>query len=521
MAVAGFIQLGLYGRREADRCQACHTCRATGDAARTCHGIWATRTAVAPTSEHDPKCGYGHAALLGVEHLTSSPIHTHTSLPISLLALFVFACTWVVPGAAFAHPAAAEPPLFGVAEECVEVVDKQAQKMLHVAYNVALDDTALTQGDIVLPDAKTHQFFAFRGALLPHELGYDLFGFAPERDAPVVLPEWISSSDVKRAAQATNTLDGTAFSENDIPEGAVLDANAQLADTYVRVTADDARVPITLTQALDGVDWQLTDVAPGLYTFAGYIFSPPYNAWAKRAQLIEVVEGTDPGPAAQLEPIEGGLFPYQGRIVRGCVAAREGSTVRGSFLVLERPEAGWIEWLPSTAITSGAIDLCFRDPRPELTGSVRLRLDVSSAAGGTRSFYSPDTVTVLPGSGHCTPSATVCCAPETTPTPCDPNDDGAGCVGDAGGGPPGAADAAIDDLAQTDADLVSGAAGESRELRDGGSSSGAANDDAGCAVRAPTGAQGAASRIALVLWLVFALTRLTRARPHRTTVGVV
>jgi hypothetical protein len=432
--------------------------------------------------------------------------------------LFVFVCMWEVPGDVWAHPAAAEPPLFGIADGCVEVVDKQDVDALHVPYNVAFDDTVLTQGDIVLPDAKTHQFFAFRGALLPHDFGYELFEFTSERDVPVVLPEWISNADVKRAARATNTLDGTAFSESDIPEGAVLDANLELRDTYVRVTGDDARVPITLMQALEGVDWKLADVRPGLYTFAGYIFSPPYNAWAKRARLVEIIDDDEPGPAVQLESVEGGLFPYQGRIVRGCIAAPDGSSVRGSFSVVERPEAGWIEWLPSTAIASGEVELCFRDPRPDLTGSVRLRLDVSSANGETRSFYSPDTVTVLPGSGRCTPSATVCCPPGTELAPCD--DVGAReCVPDAGSN--AALDAATRAPPESDADASRGAAGEPREHRDGARAPAEDDDESGCAVRAPTGAHGTASRSALVLWLVFALARLTRARPHRTTAKVV
>jgi len=424
----------------------------------------------------------------------------------------------VAPSSAVAHPAAAEAPLFGIPGDCVEVIDKREQAALHIGYNVAFDDTELMQGDITLPDAKTHQFFAFRGALLAHEFGYELFEFAPERDAPVVLPLWISSSDVKRAAQATNTLDGTAFSESDIPEGAVLDANLQLTDAYVRVTADDARVAITLAQALKGVDWPLGEVASGLYTFAGYIFSPPYNGWAKRARLVEVIDGSAPGPAAQLETIEGGLFPYQGRVVRGCLATPDGSRVRGSFAVIERPETGWIEWLPSTEVASGALELCFRDPRPELTGSLRLRLDVTTAHGETRSFYSPDTVTALPGSGRCTPSATVCCPPGNEPVPCA----GADCAGDASSPPGTARDAATGGAAQpSSADASGGASGEPGERGGSERDSGTAQRDSGCAVRAPSCAHGGASRSALVLGLVFAFARLTRARRHRTTAKVV
>jgi hypothetical protein len=400
----------------------------------------------------------------------------------------------------------------------VQVVDKQEHEELHVAYNVAFDDTALTEGDIVVSDAKTHQFFAFRGALLPYDFNYELFSFT-RLAPPVLLPEWITAADVKRAAQATNTLDGTAFSEQDIPEGAVLDANLQLTGAYLRVTADDARVPITFAQALKGVDWPLADVEPGLYTFAGYVFSPPYNAWSPRARLIEVVDGSPPGPAAQLARIEGGLFPYQGRIVRGCIAAPEGSTVSGSFTVLDRPEHGWIEWLASTPVASSALELCFQNPRPELTGSARLRLDVTTVEGETRSFYSIDTVTVLPGNGRCTPSATVCCPAGSEPAPCA--QDSAGCAAsDAGREAAGEAGGARDASAPI-ANADSGASGEPRAAHDSGDELAGDRRESGCAVGAPSGLHGGAKFSALVLWLAFAFARLTRRRAHRTTASVV
>jgi hypothetical protein len=419
-----------------------------------------------------------------------------------------------------AHAAAAEAPLFGLAGQCVQVVDKRAQDVVHVAYNVAFDDTAFMQGDIMLPDAKTHQFFAFRGALFEYDFGYELYPVEPERDMPVLLPLWISSSDVKRAAQATNTLDGTAFSESDIPEGAVLDANVQLKDTYLRVSADDARVPITLAQALKGVDWPLADVPPGLYTFAGYIFSPPYNGWSPRAELIEIVDGAEPGPAAALESIEGPLFAYQGRVVRGCVSAPAGSQIRGSFTVLERPESGWMEWMPSHELAPGGqLELCFHDPHPELTGSVRLRIDVTAPDGTMRSFYTPDTSTVLQGRGRCTPSATVCCpeGSQDVPDPCAAPDAPASCAPrDGSAGPAGAPDAGSVPAMLARHDSGAGASGEHADASTTGP-----DDEGGCAVRAPLGAQSAAGSHAFVLWLAFTLVRLTRGRRHRTTAVAV
>ena len=47
-------------------------------------------------------------------------------------------------------------------------------------------------------------------------------------------------------------------------------------------------------------------------------------------------------------------------------------------------------------LATGPIDLCFVDPQPQLTGSVRLRFDLVAPDGTARSFYSPDTITTLP-----------------------------------------------------------------------------------------------------------------------------
>lgn len=413
----------------------------------------------------------------------------------------------------------AEPPLFGMAADCVQVVDKQVHDVLHVSYTVGADDTALMQGDIAVPDAKTHQFFAFRGALFPHDFGEELFPFQPPGAPSTILPSWITNADVKRAAVATNTLDGTAFSESDIPAGAVLDADAVLDGMYLRVTGDDARVPITLTQSLAGVDWPLAGVAPGLYTFAGYVFSPPYNGWSPRAQLLEIIDGSaqSPGPVANVARIEGGLFPYQGRKVQGCVAAPEGSQLKGFFTVIERPESGWVEWLPSAAIASGPLDLCFRDPRPELTGSVRLRFDVSAPDGTTRSFYSPDTLSALPGSGACVTSESVCCPPgtELAPPPPPTCRSAASCPQDAGAE---LGDAAVMDPNAAHADPADAASGPSGE--DGASDHGETGSGApsGCAVGVPVAPRCSAvapSWIAFVL--TFARARLTRGRRHRKT----
>jgi hypothetical protein len=339
------------------------------------------------------------------------------------------ACATDAP--ARAHEAPAEPPQF-FADDCITVVDSDEQGALDIAYAVAFDDTVLTQGDIPVDDAKTHQFFAFRGMLFPQGFGHELFAFDPELPDAITLPLWITSDDVKRAAQANGAGSGTTFSESDVPADTLLEKHPRLQGRWLRVTADDARVPITIAQSLHGVHWELAGVPPGLYTVAGYIFSPPYNGWAVRPGLVAIVAGGEPVLAAVLEPVHETVFAYEGRRVRACVLAPEGTTLRVYVRVQERPELGWLPWKGERPLQAGRLELCIRNPRGDVSGSVRLRFDLQAPDGSATTVYSPDTFTALAGAGTCTPSETICCegAPPARVPEC-PSADDATCGPDA------------------------------------------------------------------------------------------
>ena len=201
------------------------------------------------------------------------------------------------PRSAHAHPAPAEAPDFGMPAACISVVDK-AQGSLDIAYTLAMDDTTFGPLDIPMPDAKTHQFFAFAGAMFSDATAYQLAPFDPAVTDPIELPLWINENDVMRAAVASADVTGAMFSPADIPQDDMLAKNAALTGRFMRITADDARVPITLAQAKTAVHWDLSGVAPGAYTFAGYIFSPPYNGWAPRPGLVKVKDAQHDVPAA-------------------------------------------------------------------------------------------------------------------------------------------------------------------------------------------------------------------------------
>jgi hypothetical protein len=314
-----------------------------------------------------------------------------------------------------AHPAPAEPPLYAPAP-CIKRADANAQDILRIDYAVAFDDVLLDPDDIPTPDARTHQFFALRGAVVLGALGYELVPFEATQGAEerIVLPTWLSMLDLERAKAAT---EGTSimFDISSAPANALLDTHPALTHRVQRIDADDARRPITSVQAELGVGVPLAALERGSYTIAAYIFSPPFNGWAPMPGLVNVVRETHV-PAAQLESVAGVLRGGQGRAVRACVDAPEGSTVRGTFFTREAPERGWQEFAPEQPLENETIELCFRSPDPALSGTVRVRLELRAPDGSTSAAYSPDTLTALAGDAGCEPSATACClSPASAP----------------------------------------------------------------------------------------------------------
>ena len=125
------------------------------------------------------------------------------SLALLLAAAFT---TFAIANPARAHEAPAALPEFAP-EECIRVIDPSEESILEIAYSVPMDDIVLTFGDIAVEDARTHQFFAFRGALHPIGFDYQLYPFNVESDGttyPAMLPLWITLADVKRASDAAD-----------------------------------------------------------------------------------------------------------------------------------------------------------------------------------------------------------------------------------------------------------------------------------------------------------------------------
>ncbi|HEX6239298.1 MAG TPA: hypothetical protein VFZ61_00335 [Polyangiales bacterium] len=425
-------------------------------------------------------------------------------------ALILFALAAHVTARAAAHPGPAIPPSF-VPGQCITVVDTRQTQELALQYNVPIDDNVFTEGEIQLPDAKTHQFFAFSGAVSKNTAadGYQLFPFDAALEQPFALPFWLDQSDVNRAAGAAGPLDMTGFTAAQVQAHDVLALRPDLG-AYVRTFGNEpARVPITIRQAEKGVRWDLRAVAPGLYSVVGYVFSPPYNDWAARAGVIKVTDGGAAVPAATVEPIDNTVFAGQGRRVRGCVDAPAGSTLSAWVRAEDQPNAPWEPWLerqPLTAIAKdGAFELCFLNPQQGRAGVLRMRVEVTAPDGQRSAAYSPDTLLAVATAAACTPSEDTCCAPGAQP-------DDAGTAApptmsaDAGApeaGAPLEAGAALQPEAGAQAEREAAAPSPGDEpARDAGG---------GCAVRAQPGS----GLRALALALLYAVIRRVSARSRR------
>lgn len=176
-----------------------------------------------------------------------------------------------------AHP---RTPVLWPDATCSMIVDRSETATLELGYAIPFEDTML--GPDELPDSRTHQFFAL----------------CRQRDPGELLPNWITRDDVERAG-ALGLVDAASVG----PEQ-VLDEAPAWAGCFVRVTADDARRPITFAAAAEPIAWQLVDAARGVYEIAGYTFEPPFNLWRARPGFVKILDDpSDPGqdlPAAAI-----------------------------------------------------------------------------------------------------------------------------------------------------------------------------------------------------------------------------
>ncbi|RMG96958.1 MAG: hypothetical protein D6705_09955 [Deltaproteobacteria bacterium] len=278
------------------------------------------------------------------------------------------------------------PALFPSAA-CMVTVDRSADPVFHVEYDVPFDDVDRSPDEVA--DGRTHQFFAFARQF---------------RTPP---PNWITWDDVMRAEAAPAT-DPTDVTDEDVLET----SSAWPATEWLRITPDDARLPITKAQAAMGVDWDTTGVPAGTYVVAAYTFDPVLNLWSPRPGVVRVLDDADapdaPPALALTSATPSGVVEAGEEVqVHGCVAAMEGSTVRLAAAYLAgAAEPTWIEFDPQPAGPEGDAVFSFVVPEPpESSGQLVVRATVEDPMGRTYVAYLPGAVDVVGGGGGSTSGA--------------------------------------------------------------------------------------------------------------------
>ncbi len=273
---------------------------------------------------------------------------------------------------------------------CATVVDRSTTTTVHFDYGIALEDLGPRTEDEV-EDSRTHQFFAFA------RLDYAAVGTAQR------LPPWITNADIERSA-----LVDPAVVPDDIDPFDVLETTSRYAASdWLRITPDDARVPISNAQAAMGVDWDLTSVPPGVYTIWGYTWEPLTNLWASRPGFVKVIasasEADDVGPAIALAVDNAEVTVGEPHAVVGCADVPAGSTVTiewGSVLGPEEPD--WSTLVVDAPIATGALALEVTLPADAVgegpgLSFVRLRATVTDPSGRQYVAHSPGNYEVMPG----------------------------------------------------------------------------------------------------------------------------
>lgn len=272
---------------------------------------------------------------------------------------------------------------------CVQSVTRG--EVFSIEYSVPYDDTELTPDE--LPDSRGHQFFAFS------QVRFD-FAF----------PTWVSQDDFDRAEANGDVT-------RELGPDEILESSAQWpAATWVRITPDDPRLPITLEQAALGVDWDTTDLTPGTWLVAAYTWEPENNLWSPRLGAVRVEDAGDPGSAGPTVflPRADGLLANRGEplLLSGCVEAPAGATITASWGTIEGvDEPQWVPFLEDEPVETGELVLDFVAPA-EAGATVKVRVEITDPDGRSYVAFTPTTIAVVgeapveddggtPGCGGC------------------------------------------------------------------------------------------------------------------------
>ncbi len=316
---------------------------------------------------------------------------------------------------------------------CSIAVDRSADPVVHLPYTIAVEDPPAgeTVTDDEVADGRRHQFFAFSSDIDPR----------------IAMPDWITDADVLAAA----ALD-LAEPETIEPD-AVLESHSVLADTFVRIDADDARRPITFAVADAGVDWDTSGLATGAWIVRAYTWDPWPSLWAApRPGVVAVADDDDPGshaPAHAVHTTSEVLYRDEVGSIVGCLVAMDGTQVTGEWTFFDEPDGAWTPFVQDEPVVGDAFELAFAPPEPLWGRFAVIRVTAIDPLDRSSIAFVPVRITVLAS------DAPPDCASE--PDACTTSSSGAGTSGGDDDAAVESTTSVVGDEGTTDVDTDTGA----------------------------------------------------------------
>jgi hypothetical protein len=246
-------------------------------------------------------------------------------------------------------------PMQHQGEQCLTVVDRSVDPVVHLAYTIPFTDTCLTEDE--LPGSRTHQLIAFCHGDI----------------AARTLPHWHTRAEADLAAAAK------LATPIPVPASDILDENPDYTGCWHPILRADQRRAITCAAARPGVDWDTTDLPVGTYVVRGYTFEPPLNTWSPRRGLFKVVDdASDPAaspPSVAIANVDTFLWKSQPMRVRLCVDAMDGSTVTLAHSP-NTADPTWTPFLVDEPVSSGTVELEFPPPAALAGEFITLRAEI-------------------------------------------------------------------------------------------------------------------------------------------------
>lgn len=211
-------------------------------------------------------------------------------------------------------PVVVEWDVEGIAPNCLTMVDRSIEAVVHLEYAVAQDAVC---DEPVVPDDHSHEFIAF----------------CRDREMQAYLPNWILVADLASYEDIVAPADPAW--------NAVLETDPAWADCWSPLD-DGGKRPIARVVAEQGIDWDTSLLPPGSYVVYGYAYYPPYNRWYERPGVFKLHDGDAAavGPAVDFTATDTTPYRDDPIEIRGCVDAIEGTqlVVSWSLASLEVPE---------------------------------------------------------------------------------------------------------------------------------------------------------------------------------------